>query len=93
MEPVKAECSSCRATGLYRGFAEPEGVGVVCINCEGTGCRTISTPGVTYTPFTERKRRNDVKIVKLSRGTFIGTGVGPGGRGISYEEFLAGKMP
>lgn len=93
METVNAECTSCRATGLYRGFAEPEGVAVVCLNCDGTGCRKISTPATSYTPFTTRKRRDDVKTVKLSRGSLIVTGVGPAGSGITYEEFFAGKLP
>jgi hypothetical protein len=88
MAKIEAECSSCGATGLYSGFAEPKGVAVVCVTCGGTGKETI-----TYTPFTKRKERKGIKTVRLSKGTFIVTGVGPTGRAISYAEFEAGKMP
>ena len=84
---IKTECGSCRGTGLYRGMAEPEGVAVVCLRCEGTGCREIE-----YTPFTTRKRRGDVTTVRLSRGSFI-LSCGPGGTSVSYAEFQSGKMP
>jgi hypothetical protein len=85
---VKVECSSCGASGVYRGFAEPQGVGVVCLNCNGTGCQTIN-----YKPFTGLKRRTGIQTVQLSRGSFIVTGVGPAGNAISYEDFFRGKRP
>lgn len=86
---VDAECGACRGTGVYRGFAEPAGTGVVCLRCEGTGRKTIE-----YTPFKGRKRRDDVKTVCCSTGTSVGMGVGgPVGDGIPYKEFFAGKMP
>jgi len=85
---VEVECKDCKGTGLYRGFAEPKGIAVVCLKCDGTGKVSL-----TYTPFTERKRRDDVNTVRRSAGTFIGAAVGPTGGSISYEEFLAGKMP
>ena len=84
---IKTECGSCRGTGLYRGMAEPKGVAVVCLRCNGTGCAEVE-----YTPFTERKRRDDVQTVKLSRGTFI-LSCGPVGDSVTYSEFMAGKMP
>lgn len=87
-QKVEAECSSCRGTGIYRGFAEPQGVGVVCLDCDGTGCRAIE-----YTPFTGLKRRDDVRTVQRSRGSLIFAGVGPTGNSVSYEEFLRGKKP
>ncbi len=73
-ETVSAECDSCNATGIYRGFAEPKGVGVVCLSCGGSGCTEI-----TYTPFVRRHPRQDVETVQLSRG----------GKSISYRDFLA----
>ncbi len=85
---VEAQCSACGGTGVYCGFAEPKGVGVVCSGCDGSGKQVI-----TYIPFTSRKRRTGVKTVQVSRGTFIGTGVGPVGSSVSYKEFLDGKMP
>lgn len=87
-QTVKAECGDCRATGLYRGFAEPAGVGVVCLTCGGTGCKEM-----TYTPFTERKPRDDVRYVQRSSGSFIGASVGPRGGKITYQQFLSGQLP
>lgn len=71
---VDADCWSCGGTGIYRGFAEPKSVGVVCLTCEGTGKMIL-----TYTPFTARKLRNDVETVQRSTGSFVATGVGPTG--------------
>lgn len=85
---VKTECSSCSGTGLYRGFAEPPGVAVICVNCDGTGCQEI-----LYTPFSCRKKRYDVQTVQRTRGTLVFAGVGPTGGTISYQEFLQGKKP
>ena len=85
---VKAECSSCGGTGVYRGFAEPKGVGVICLDCQGSGCREI-----TYTPFISRKRRDGINEVRVSRGRFICGPIGPGETSVSYDDFLNGKMP
>lgn len=85
---IEVQCSSCNGTGIYCGFAEPKGVGVVCLRCDGSGKGELS-----YTPFTGRKERKDVKTVQRSRGSFIGTGVGPTGNSITYAEFIAGKRP
>jgi len=85
---IKAECGSCGGTGLYSGFAEPKGTAVICVQCRGTGCETIS-----YTPFTRRKERGGITTISQSRGTFIGTGVGAVGNSITYAEFQNGQMP
>jgi hypothetical protein len=85
-QTVKAECNSCDGTGIYCGFAEPKGVGVICLTCDGTGCQTI-----TYKPFEKLKKRRDIQKVARSRGSFIATGVGPTRELITYDEFLAGK--
>lgn len=87
-QSVKTECSSCSGTGVYVGFAEAQGTGVVCLNCDGTGARNVE-----YTPFTGLKRRDGVRTVSRSKGTFIGTGIGAYGSSVSYEEFLKGKRP
>ncbi len=87
MATVDAECGSCRGTGLYRGMAEPKGVAVVCLTCQGTGCQAIK-----YTPFNTRKHRTDVKTVQLSRGPTI-LSCGPVGNAITYSQFLAGQRP
>lgn len=88
MIEVKVECSSCGGSGVYCGFAEPKGTGVVCVYCDGTGGKTIS-----YKPFEGLKKREGVRTVRRSAGTFIGTGVGPVGSSVSYDEFLNGKRP
>lgn len=87
-QTVQAKCTSCEGTGIYCGFAEPKGVGVVCLSCDGSGCKTIE-----YEPFNGRVRRNTVHTVRQSRGTFIATGVGPAGGSVTYEEFWNGKRP
>lgn len=88
MPTIKVECDSCRGTGVYSGFAEPEGVAVVCLGCKGTG-----ESSVTYREFTGRKRRRGIREVRRSGGSFIATGVGPRGESIPYEDFFAGRMP
>ncbi|MFA5376713.1 MAG: hypothetical protein WC455_13275 [Dehalococcoidia bacterium] len=85
---IEVECGSCGGTGIYRGLAEPKGVGVVCLDCKGSGCTRLE-----YIPFTGRRRRHDINTVKLSRGRFICGPIGPHGQGVSYEDFLEGKIP
>ena len=85
---VQAECGDCGGTGIYRGLAEPKGIGVVCLGCNGRGMRPLK-----YRPFTGRKKRGDVTTVRRSAGRFIATGVGPVGGSVNYADFLNGKMP
>ena len=85
---VKAVCSACDGTGLYRGFAEAKREAVVCLDCRGTGCVELS-----YVPFVQRKERSDVEMVYLSRGALIVTGVGKRGSPVTYAAFRDGKMP
>lgn len=79
---IKASCSSCGATGLYSGFCEPEKTAVVCLTCGGSGCEQIS-----YIPFEGRKRKNGIREIRVSRGSFIATGVGGTGSSMTYEQF------
>lgn len=58
---VEAECSSCSGTGVYCGFMEPKGTGVICLDCNGTGKEIIY-----YTPFQKRKERKKISTIKLS---------------------------
>lgn len=88
MQTIRAECSACGGTGLYSGFAEPKGTAVVCVKCSGSGCEEI-----TFTLFTGRKGKRNIQTVSRSRGLFIGTGVGPTGGSITYQEFQQGRMP
>lgn len=79
---VIAECGPCGGTGLYCGFAEPKRTAVICHGCNGTGAVTL-----TWKPYTGRKRRKNVSTIRLSRGTFLPTGVGPYGPTMTYDEF------
>jgi len=80
------DCPSCHATGVYRGTMEPEGVGVICSLCKGSG----KVQSQIYPLFSGCRRRDDITLVfnRISdiRGTYIG-------QGVSYEEFLNGSMP
>ena len=63
------ECPSCGATGVYKGFGEINS-GVVCRNCDGTGCVSVS---LEYEPFKQRKTRSDIKwIYEANHGIFMG---------------------
>jgi hypothetical protein len=84
---IKTECGSCGGTGLYVGMAEPKGTAVVCLRCDGTGCREIEA-----IEFSGRKRREGISIVRRSRGSLI-VRWGPTGGSVTYEQFLAGEFP
>lgn len=88
MVTIEIQCLDCQGTGIYHGFAEPVGVGVICLECNGKGGVKIS-----YTPFTGRIIRDDIHTVYRSRGNFIPTGIGPIGNSIAYQDFLKGKKP
>lgn len=88
MITVNTECSACKGSGVYVGFAEPKGVGVVCLICAGSGCRKLE-----YVPFTVRRIRDNVQFVAQSQGSLLVTGVGPVGNKITYNEFMRGKRP
>lgn len=83
---LEVECRPCGGTGVYRGYAEPKGVGVVCRDCLGEGRTTIE-----YTPFTGRKPA--VGIEKVYATSRIFSNIGPVGEFVSYEAFLAGERP
>jgi hypothetical protein len=63
-------------------MCEGKGEAVVCIRCQGKGWSTIR-----YREFTDRKKLKGVKSIRLSRGTFIATGVGGQGNAMTYEQF------
>jgi hypothetical protein len=94
------ECHSCVGTGLYSGMAEGKGAAVVCNRCNGTGRFHYE---YSYKEFTGRKELPGIDRVYLSGyGYMIGTGkinfsgvgrVDMDKEGVSYGEFLSGKMP
>jgi uncharacterized radical SAM superfamily protein len=67
----KVECSACGATGLYKGFAEPEGHAVVCHRCGGKGYREMKEVSVDSKIFNRRKRKNGIQHVLLDGGTWF----------------------
>lgn len=84
MATVEAQCEPCMGTGVFRGFAEPPGLGLVCNRCNGSGKMEL-----TYVPFTGRQQRDDVDFVARADHGFPPNLEGK----IYYEEFLEGKMP
>lgn len=72
-QQIQAQCDSCGGTGLYSGFAEPEGTAVICRGCNGTGARII-----TFIPYEGRKRTRKIQRVMGDGGLWT----------ISYKEFL-----
>ena len=81
MPSIQVQCSSCGGTGLYSGFAEPEGTAVICHGCSGTGATTL-----TYKEYTGRKRTRKIQRVMGDGGMwFARTGKE---KTISYQEFL-----
>ncbi len=85
---VEVECESCHGSGVYSGYAEPVSVGVVCTCCKGTGKATK-----TYKAFTGRKTRTDVKLVRRELNPTDPLGSKRVYSYVSYEDFVAGKMP
>lgn len=62
MATVKAKCVPCKGTGVYEGYAEPKGVGVVCTGCKGTGSHVIH-----YDPAEPRgEREGIVRVVQVN---------------------------
>lgn len=95
------ECESCKATGLYIGFAEKNGSAVVCNNCEGTGKKHTK---ISYDDFEKRRTRKNVeRVFQANPGIGIGTRKGPEETaehgplaltdfgGMPYKDWLAGK--
>jgi len=87
------ECSRCGGTGVYVGFAEQDGFGVVCHTCDGSGKESMH---FEYVPFTQRKERKKIKRV-LESNPGIGVGLGNGKYaiddfgGLSYKDWNSGK--
>ncbi len=80
------ECAACSGTGLYRGFAEPKGVAVICNRCGGSGA------GLGTKPFTGRHMKTGITRVINDGGLwFARKGVSPTD-GISIQEFYE-KVP
>lgn len=79
---MRIECSACNGTGLYSGFAEPEGVAVICSRCSGKGY------GHGTVQFTGRKRLKGIHTVWLDSGLWLRRGTKKPSS-IKVEEFYA----
>jgi len=66
---VEEYCANCEGTGIFVGFAEKDGAGVVCHSCDGTGCIHYVHE---YEEFVQRK---DVSR-KIKRVYQVNPGVG-----------------
>jgi hypothetical protein len=94
------ECPSCKGTGVYSGMGENKNVAVVCYKCKGTGQFHYT---YSYNEFTGRNKITGIDRVYLQGyGYKIGTGkinfskigeIDMDKEGVSYEEFLDGKIP
>ena len=89
------KCKSCDGTGIYVGFAEHDGIGVICHNCNGTGKKHNV---IKWEDFGEREERENIKrVIMVNPG--IACGIGNGHSladfgGMDYKKwFLGGKFP
>ena len=78
---VNAKCKYCGGAGVYDGFAEEHGYGVVCRTCKGTGCQEIVVP---YEDFNGRIERDDIHTV-LECNPGIGVGGDRDFGGMPYQ--------
>jgi hypothetical protein len=81
-------CRACKATGIYIGFAEKNGAGVVCSDCKGTG---ELMHHVEWEDFEGKRRCEGVqKVYPYNPGVCLRPDTGKGG--MDYDEWFAG-MP
>lgn len=94
------QCQACNGTGVYSGCGEGRGAAVVCYRCKGTGEYNYR---FEYEEFTGKKKAEGIKrVYKSGYGYKIGTGlinfdrvglVDMDNEGVSYDEFMNGKLP
>lgn len=77
------ECPSCKGSGIYVGFAEKNGAGVKCHNCD----KGKAHFKMKYKEFTRTKKRKDVTTVYARNlGYVLSPDVSSGG--VPYEKYL-----
>ena len=72
----------CGGTGLYKGFAEPEGHAVICNRCHGKGHMDFGKVA-----FTGRKTKQGIQWVLLDGGLWMMRGPESYTNKISVSEF------
>jgi hypothetical protein len=82
MAVVKAQCGSCSGTGLYSGMCEGPNEAVICLDCNGTGCKKLE-----YKPYEGRKRKYNINRIRRSAGRLIIGPMGGHGESMTYEQF------
>lgn len=88
-----AYCPDCHGTGIFSGYCEKKGEGIICLRCDGSGkvlkrrLLAAQVPSSIIKPFTGRLKRDGIeRVFRRARD-------GKPGPTITYQEFLAGKMP
>jgi len=82
-------CRQCDGTGVYKGLSERGRVGVVCIECKGTGCERFE---LWYDDFESRVKRGDIDIVlERSCGVVVDESMEDIG-GMAYADWVDNKF-
>ena len=61
---MRRDCKGCVATGIYKGFREPEGMGVRCSTCKGKAWVPDGHPRAGDT-FTVRNHKDGIRQVQV----------------------------
>ena len=91
---IKVECRACDGTGVYidKHFPKPDGVALVCRECQGKGYHEHKTVYGEFTEFTHRKIRSGVRWVWPSMDVWSAKQDWQR-YAVSYEAFQRGQMP
>ena len=105
---LKIQCKSCGGSGVYQGMGERDGAAVICHTCGGTGCERYEFSYNLFKSRKKTRTVKRVylsgygyciapKILTLNSYPGPGHTRGPTidftKEGVSYKEFLSGKMP
>lgn len=87
-EPDNVEilCDSCGGSGVYNGMRGAGGFGIICLDCAGSGKQSA-------VPFKARRILSDIRIVRIANYNEFSDRERGDQAEVSYEDFLAGKMP
>lgn len=84
-----AVCTSCNGTGIYVGFGEHDGAGVVCYKCKGEG--SVHHVIEWDDPEGRKIRKGITRVYQCNPGFGIGQGTSEKGEVFKLEDF--GGMP